>query len=342
MPEYIWNLSDLKNIKKNGYKVFSCFSCGGGSSMGYKLSGYDVIGNCEIDPRMNKVYIENHHPRYNYCMGVQEFKKLENLPEELFELDILDGSPPCSTFSMAGQRERAWGKMKKFNEGQAYQVLDDLFFEFIEVANKLRPKIVVAENVKGMLAGNAKGYINMVIKEFNRIGYDIQIFSLNAATMGVPQKRERVFFIARRRDLKLPSLQLSFSEPVITYGSFKDIHYQPINKSTMGYKRWLRRSRRDKNIGDIVKRTEGGKISQFNAMFVKDHRVANTLTAGERPVRFDVPGRISDRDIKIIQTFPQDYNFLDQDVQYICGMSVPPLMMKRISEQIYRQMLSRE
>lgn len=57
--EYLWKLSDLKNIQKNNYRVFSCFACGGGSSMGYKLAGYDVIGDCEIDPKINKMYVAN-------------------------------------------------------------------------------------------------------------------------------------------------------------------------------------------------------------------------------------------------------------------------------------------
>jgi DNA (cytosine-5)-methyltransferase 1 len=52
--------------------------------------------------------------------------------KELFDIDILDGSPPCSSFSMSGSREKAWGKNKKFREGQANQVLDDLFFHFIQ------------------------------------------------------------------------------------------------------------------------------------------------------------------------------------------------------------------
>ena len=53
MPEYEWNLKDLKQVSKNNYNVFSCFSCGGGSTMGYKLAGYNVIGNCEIDKKIN-------------------------------------------------------------------------------------------------------------------------------------------------------------------------------------------------------------------------------------------------------------------------------------------------
>jgi DNA (cytosine-5)-methyltransferase 1 len=162
--EYRWKLGDLKNIKKNGLKVFSTFSWGGGSSMGYKLAGYDLLGNCEIDPQMMKIYRKNHNPIYPFLMDIRDFNKMENLPDELFDLDIFDGSPPCSVFSIAGDREKAWGKEKAFRKGQAKQSLDDLFFHYLDAVERLRPKIFVAENVKGMVSGNAKGYVKLVIE----------------------------------------------------------------------------------------------------------------------------------------------------------------------------------
>lgn len=336
MKEYIWNLKDIEKIKKNNLKVFSCFSCGGGSSMGYKLAGFDVIGNCEIDPKINEVYKINNHPKYNYLMGVQDFYKLENLPEELFNIDILDGSPPCSTFSMAGEREKNWGKEKKFKEGQAKQVLSDLFFDFIKVAERLKPKVIVAENVKGIILGNAKGYINAIIKELSNIGYETQIFLLNAATMGVPQRRERVFFICKRKDLKLSNIKLSFNEKPILYKEFKDKNYKKMNTNTIEYKRWTKRNKSDKTIGDIALRLEN-KNSGFTHKFIKDNEVPSTQIASNPLLRYDVPGYISNKDIITIQTFPQDYNFLDQQPVYVCGMSVPPIMMKKIAEQIYIQ-----
>lgn len=70
--------------------------------MGYKLAGYDVIGCNEIDPRVMALYENNHHPRYAFLEPIQTFKDRTAYPEELYNLDILDGSPPCSTFSMAG------------------------------------------------------------------------------------------------------------------------------------------------------------------------------------------------------------------------------------------------
>jgi len=140
---YKWTLADANFTKDKG-KVFSCFACGGGSTMGYKLAGFDVLGCNEIDPKMIEAYKANHNPKYAYLEPIQEFKLRDDLPAELYDLDILDGSPPCSSFSMAGSREADWGKEKKFREGQAEQVLDTLFFDFIELAKKLQPKVVIA------------------------------------------------------------------------------------------------------------------------------------------------------------------------------------------------------
>ena len=91
-----WYLKDLKQDKD--VTVFSTFSCGGGSTMGYKRAGFKVLGNVEIDPAINAMYVKNHHPKYNYNMDLREFNKLETVPEELLHLDIQDGSPPCTVY----------------------------------------------------------------------------------------------------------------------------------------------------------------------------------------------------------------------------------------------------
>jgi len=173
-------------------------------------------------------------PKYSYLEPIQTFKLREDLPQELYELDILDGSPPCSSFSMAGNREKDWGKDKVFREGQAMQVLDTLFFDFIDLAKKLQPKVVVAENVKGLLLGEAKQYVRQIYREFDLAGYYCQHWLLDASKMGVPQRRERVFFIALRKDLAkpflkqmnlfdiLPEIKLEFNENGIKYGEIED------------------------------------------------------------------------------------------------------------------------
>ena len=181
---YKWKLSDTTFTKDKG-TVFSCFACGGGSSFGYKLAGFDVIGANDIDPKMAEVYKANHNPKHYFLESITELAKRKDLPEELYNLDILDGSPPCSSFSMAGSREKGWGKEKKFREGQAKQVLDTLFFDFIDLAKELQPKVVVAENVKGLLLGNAIEYVKKIYEKFDKAGYYCQHWLLNASKMAI-------------------------------------------------------------------------------------------------------------------------------------------------------------
>lgn len=333
-----WNLSDLKEVKKINKKVFSCFSCGGGSTMGYKLSGFDVLGNVEIDPQMMAIYKENHKPKYPFLMGVQDFKNIPNeeLPEELFNLDILDGSPPCSSFSLSGPREKGWGKAKKFREGQAYQVLDDLFFHFIDIAKKLQPKVVVAENVKGLIQGNAKGYVKEIFREFRNAGYSTQLFLLNASKMGVPQRRERTFFIANKLGKKI---NLEFNEDEV---SFK--------KACEGIKQFDLKfaTEEQEKLWKLTK--PGEKFSKyhpngswFHAIKVNPNKPANTLAASGGAgglYHYNEPRKISDKETLRIQSYPDNFNFLDSKSQYICGMSVPPFMIQRVSTEIYKQLLN--
>lgn len=333
-----WRLADLDERPKNGHTVFSCFSCGGGSSMGYKLAGYDVIGNCEIDPEMMKVYKQNNHPKYSYLTDIREFVKLpdEKIPEELRGLDILDGSPPCSVFSMAGSREDGWNVEKTFREGQAKQRLDDLFFYFIDVAERLQPKVVIAENVKGLVTGNAKGWVNKIIKAFDDAGYSVQIFLFNAALMGVPQKRERVFFIAHRKELKYPKLRMDFRSKPIPFSAVREPTGKQAPEGNMSAKLMKYRIPSDRCLADISKRVRK-KNSGFTSPINHDDEPVQTITAGGYCFRMCDGLLMTDRDIISCQSFPQDYDFMDQDVQYVCGMSVPPVMMAKIAEQVYLQ-----
>lgn len=332
-----WTLKDLKTIPKQNIKVFSCFHCGGGSTMGYKLNGFDVLGGVEIDKKIMDMYRTNFNPKHSYLMGVQDFNKIPNqdLPESLFNLDILDGSPPCSTFSMAGSRENKWGEEHYFREGQERQVLDDLFFHFIETAEKLKPKIVIAENVKGLIIGKAKGYVKQIFKHFDKAGYDTQLFLLNAAFMGVPQRRERTFFIARRKDLQLKPLLLNFNETPIPFEKIKYGNIGP-NLSELEMKLWKKRINTDRNLAHINLRIRK-KYSNFNTILQYQNEPLLTLVANKRAVLYSEPRFLNDTEIKRAQTFPMDYNFCNQGVLYVCGMSVPPFMMQRVSREVFNQ-----
>lgn len=349
---YNWNLKDANFTKDKG-KVFSCFACGGGSSFGYKLAGFDVIGHNDIDKKMIEVYKLNHNPKYSFLESITTFAKRKDLPKELYELDILDGSPPCSSFSMAGNREKDWGKEKIFREGQELQVLDTLFFDFIDLAKELQPKVVVAENVKGLLLGNAKSYVIEIYKEFDKAGYHVQHFLLDASKMGVPQRRERVFFIALRKDLSnqfmeqkdmftmLPKIEMVFNEPEILFVDLKTMDND--NKLTdYDLDVWNKKQSGDNDYCDTLKRTEN-RESNWNSKYIYDNKVCNTIasSSGSKLVCFSEPRKLNNDELKMIGSFPLDYEFIKNDVKYIIGMSVPPIMTAQISTQIYSQWLSK-
>lgn len=338
---YQWNLSDIKRPDKG--TVFSCFSCGGGSSMGYKLAGFDVIGCCESDKRVMGAYTHNLSPRFSYCEPIQTFRLRDDLPAELYNLDILDGSPPCTPFSMSGVRDKYWGKERVFSEGGVKQVLDTLFFEFIALAKRLQPKVVVAENVKGLLLGKACEYVNRIYHEFDDAGYVVRHYLLNAAKMGVPQRRERVFFIALRKDIDcdfpLLSLSLEFNEQKILPKEFIDYAGDEITSDVMRTL-WEHREYGDRNQSEASKRLDGGKKC-FSQVYIYPNNVCPTLQADRTSlIHFNAPRFLSVRELKCISSFPQDYDFAGVNSWYVCGMSVPPGMMAQVATRIYTRLLA--
>ena len=348
---YKWRLSETLFTKDKG-KVFSCFACGGGSTMGYKLAGFDVLGCNEIDPKMMEVYKENHNPKYSFLEPIQTFKDRDDLPDELYNLDILDGSPPCSSFSMAGNRGKDWGKEKKFKEGQAKQVLDTLFFDFIDLAKKLQPKVVIAENVKGLLLGSAKSYVRDIYRDFDKAGYYCQHWLLNASKMGIPQRRERVFFIALRKDLAKPflkykdfftydpELNLEFNEREIPFKEIEDL------SNDIGETKLYPST---KKLYPLVK--EGCNFSTvhetgaMHSMYkVNRNRSLMTITAhtnGGDGYHYEKMRTLTKLELKLGGSYPMDYNFLNLKVKYLIGMSVPPVMTARIAQRIHDQWLSK-
>lgn len=333
--DWKWTFADYPK-EKNGLKVFSCFACGGGSTMGYKLAGCEVIGCCEIDPKMNEIYVKNHHPKHNFLMDIRDFNAIPNeeLPEELFDLDILDGSPPCTTFSISGDREDSWGKKKKFREGQKEQTLDDLSFIFIDTVKKLRPKVVVMENVEGLILGDAFDYVQRIYKQLSENGYKIHHWLLKGELMGIPQTRHRVFFVACREDIGIDPahLKMDFNYEPVLYNEIKEGAGEELNHNTEIY-RWLcKATPEDKRIGDTVSRC-GEKEKLFNHRICWPDRVMQTIASAGEILRGEEKTRVSVEDIIHAQTFPEDYEMPVMDFKntvYLCGMSVPPVMMKRI------------
>ncbi len=291
--------------------------------MGYKRAGCIIVAANDIDPEMAWHYKRNlNSPQYFLC-PIGDLLTAD-LPPDLHDLDILDGSPPCSTFSTAGSREKAWGKDKHFREGQTKQVLSDLFFDYLDLVKRLKPKVAIAENVKGMLLGNAKGYTKMVMARFKEIGYRPQLFLVNAADCGVPQRRERVFFCAIRNDIDAPKLTLAPKHRWISAGeALRDVRddlggWQMVTASNQRH--------------TLAGRTKPWPMSQPSP----------TLTAQSRDEL--IMGRAfkswTYRDVQRLGSFPDDYAAKSDKIgKYMVGMSVPPKMTEAVARAVIDQWL---
>jgi len=342
---HAWNLTDLAAVPGNGIKVMSTFACGGGSSMGYKRAGCEVIAANDIDPEMAWHYKLNIKPKHYFLCPINELLTKE-LPPELFELDILDGSPPCSTFSMAGSREKAWGKDKHFREGQAKQVLSDLFFDYLDLVGRLRPKVAIAENVKGMLIGNAKGYTKMVMARFKELGYRPQLFLLNAADCGVPQKRERVFFVAVRNDIDVPPLKLAPTHRWISAGeATSDVQVLTAEevtetKPTPEALQFWEKTKQGDSFAKAKERATG-KANGFGRVRIAEHMPSATLTSNSGDFyHWTQCRRLTLRESKRIGSYPDDYHAkTDKIGKYMIGMSVPPKMTEQVARAVCEQWL---
>ena len=341
-----WHLEDLKSILQNNLKVMTTFSCGGGSSMGYKLAGCDVIAANDIDPEMAYHYKLNLNPNHYFLCPIKDLIAKE-LPNELYHLDILDGSPPCSAFSMAGSREKAWGKKKHFREGQAEQILDDLFFDYLDLVEHLKPKVAIAENVKGMLQGNAKGYCKMIVDKFKAIGYKPQLFLINAADCGVPQKRERVFFIALRDDIVKAKLVLAPKHRWISAGeATSDVQMltdDEVKDTLMSSKEKLLWENTSPNESLSVGHEKiFKKHAWFNNYKISHQKPSFTLSSSYSNFTHWIhPRRLTYREWKRLGSFPDDYQAkTDKIGKYMIGMSVPPRMTEQVARAVIDQWLS--
>lgn len=207
-PTYrVPSMEEIAALPHNGLTVASTFSGCGGSSLGYRIAGFKVLWASEFIEAARDSYVAN--TSAGTILDARDIRTVK--PEEILrvcklkkgQLDLLDGSPPCSSFSTAGKRQEGWGQEKKYSD--TVQRTDDLFFEFVRILRGLKPKTFVAENVSGLVKGTAKGYFLEILKALKDSGYRVKCKVLDAQWLGVPQMRQRTIFVGVRNDLKDPS-----------------------------------------------------------------------------------------------------------------------------------------
>jgi DNA (cytosine-5)-methyltransferase 1 len=190
-------MAEVRATEPNGWSVGSAFAGCGGSSTGYRLAGFRVAWACEFVPAAAETYQANADPATVLHTG--DIRELA--VDELAEVDVLDGSPPCSAFSSQGKLSAGWGQEVPYSG--TTQRTDDLFDEYARLVEGLRPKVFVAENVYGLVRGVSKGTFKRILRRLRSAGYIVEARLLDASWLDAPQERRRIIFIGVRDDLDL-------------------------------------------------------------------------------------------------------------------------------------------
>lgn len=387
MPDkYIpYTLNDVnKSSARKLFTVISTFAGGGGSSTGYRLAGGDVLAINEFVAEAIATYSANFPdtkiiPEDIKKLTGSDFLQATNLA--VGELDILDGSPPCVAFSIAsgakGGAASKWNKEKTYSDHKKVTGIEDLFHEYIRVAKDIQPKIIIAENVPGILVKNPKIYQKLLsfIKGFESIspGYTMIYRVLNATHYGVPQARRRVFFVGIRNDiikkLNLQEYHLHslFPTPSTPQGVsiFSAIHDIKNDQAEIEQLRaHVINSFQKKYIdtmphnpqkaikpsalsGEYRKVGEYNKATCFSMVRPAPHLPCPTLTqmgqkmAASGVLHYEDNRKLTILEMKRIMSLPEDFILtgkFDHQAERI-GRMVAPKMMSAIASNIYETIL---
>jgi len=185
--------------KRKKPSVVGLFSGCGGLDLGFKQAGFDILWANDFDQDSVKTYREN----IGDHIVLGDITKIPNkdIPSGF---DVLLGGFPCQGFSVANIK-RSMKDERNF-----------LYLEMLRVIKNKKPKFFVAENVKGLLSMEKGAVMDMIVKDFEKIGYKVDYRLLTASDYGVPQHRQRVFIIGNRIGKQNPF-------PKITHGLKNDL-----------------------------------------------------------------------------------------------------------------------
>ena len=334
------------------YKVISLFSGTGGSSLGYKLAGLKVLLSNEFVEAAWKCYEANFPD--TICLH-DDIRKLtgdiilSKVGLKKGELDVLDGSPPCASFSTAGKREKKWGTITTYSDVE--QRVDDLLFEYARILGEIQPKVFLVENVKGLVMGEAKRVFDEAKKEFESKGYNVSSRLLNAKYFRVPQNRPRIIFIGVRKDLGVqPSHPKPQHAPIPIKEVLKDVVNSPQDIEDSKYPEHY-------SVMKYLKQMKPGesgakynpKGSYFGLIRLDWDKPANTVLQSDAKhiscsaIHPEEHRKLTIPELRRISSFPDDFKLLGdykQNWERI-GRAVPPNMMRAIAEHIRYRILDK-
>jgi len=332
---------------EDNYKIISTFTGAGGLDIGFH-GDFDFLGMeykklkfitryaldinedaCKTIDNDNK-YFKNTKVLNENIINFDYNK----IPNENF--DVLLGGFPCVTFSVVGKQ----AGVKDDINGKLYE-------RYASYVEYFRPKVFLAENVKGILSANKGKAVKIIKKRFEDTGYKLKIFLVNFADFGVPQLRERVLFIGIRKDIKNDFIPPEFTHKnkhLTSYDAFRNIDKNCVNNNLMK----IQKSTEEK-INAIP---EGGNFKDLPPHLAVKGLMSNiyrrldrnkpsyTLIAsgggGTWHYHYEEPRALTNRERARLQSFPDDLIFMgtNTEVRRQIGNAVPAVGIYPFAERI--------
>lgn len=315
--------------KHKTLKVVSLFCGCGGTDLGlkgdfhfnnqfYSKNSYEIIYANDIDKKVCKIFEEN----FNLNPVIKDIRAISS--DDIPDCDVITGGFPCQSFSVIAQNPKRLG----INSDKG-----KLFFEMCRILKEKKPKCFVAENVKGILSANNRETFPLIIKEFEKCGYDVFYKLLNAADFGIPQKRERVFIIGFRKDLKI-----DFEFPT---GTHKKSEYIPLKLflDNQVEEKYYFSKRAVLGMLNSKKKMGKGRVQDITkpCNTVGAHLAKVSLNSTD-PVLIDKGKyrRFTPREVARIQSFPENFklNGSQSSLYRALGNAIPPVISWYIGKQI--------
>ena len=341
-------------------KIIDLFCGAGGFSLGFEMAGFESV--LAIDKWDQAIETFNHNRSGDPAVSIDIHDFTDERIAELLsahEITGIIGGPPCQGFSMVGTRD-------------AKDARNSLYLQYVRFVEQVKPDFFILENVKGLLTLKGGFFKRDILNRFGKLGYNVSWSILKASDYGVPQNRERVFFVGLKKD-KFGRRKFEFPEPdkehVITtrmaIGDMPSLdakedpeHYatEPQND----YQRLMREgcsvitnnevTSHSQQTRDVISHVPDGmsikdvseelyKVRNYNAAFKRmDSRLpSKTIDCGHRNYFHYSENRVpTARESARIQSFPDSYFFTgNKGAQYSqIGNAVPPLLARALAEQI--------
>ena len=309
------NFISVKSVQL--YSVVSLFSGCGGMDLGFK-GGFDFLGRRypehpfdlvwanELNEAACRTYRRN---LGNHIHQGDIWEMLDALPSQA---DVIIGGFPCQDISVNGKGAGIKGKRS------------GLYRAMVEAVERSKPKVFVAENVKGLLMKHHASALRQVISDFESLGYDVSYHLYHAADYGVPQTRERVIIVGtlpHTKRFEIPKPVHGMNERITAKSALHDLISKP----------------EDESINHVWSRANRSP-EQGNRKLLAD-RPGYTIRAechGNIQWHYELPRRISMREAARIQSFPDDFIFESKlrETERQVGNAVPPVLAWHIAKAV--------